>query len=200
MKVVGITGSGPGAGKTTFARHLAHEVVARGVLDYEILAFADPIKNMVRSLMRDMGYTDEMIESAFDHKDSVVLPRLGAVTPRHLMQTLGTEWGRHSVSPSIWRDVMKSRLEALEESGCKLAIVDDVRFTNEVQLLHQWSCVIYYIHGHPYGTADEHASEGNISMSSCDRAVRNWEEDLTTQFPVRSFDLAAYKYAEEVFG
>lgn len=64
---------------------------------WEVRKFADKLKAMICVLL---GCTIEQLEDR-DFKETP-LPELGNMTPRDLMISLGTEWGREMVTPNIW--------------------------------------------------------------------------------------------------
>lgn len=110
--VVGIAGSG----KTLVSKHL---VAKHG---FKRLRFAGPLKEMLKA---GLGLTDEQLDGALKTQP---IRELGGVTPRHLMQTLGTDWGRRLVHADLWTNRLRSILGEHEDG---LFVVDDVRFANE---------------------------------------------------------------------
>lgn len=65
------------------------------------------------------------------------------ITPRYILQTLGTEFGR-SVSEDIWIDYGLQRArEALAKN--KWAVLKDIRFLNEAKKLRQLGCEVWRI-------------------------------------------------------
>lgn len=58
------------------------------------------------------------------------------VSPRYLMQTLGTEWGR-AIDPQIWLKAWLREARAETWAGAKGIVVDDVRFLNEAEFLRR---------------------------------------------------------------
>ena len=85
--LLGIHGKA-GSGKSTAA-----QVLIDG--GFKRVKFADPLKNMLRAI----GLTDQHIEG--DLKE-VPCDMLLGQTPRHAMQTLGTEWGRGCIGGEFW--------------------------------------------------------------------------------------------------
>ena len=94
---------------------------------FTLLALAYPIKEMICGLLKvnmdmwdDRGWRETMI------------PLYGK-SPRQMAQTIGTEWGRGCVHPSMWLDRL------LEESGAsdENVAITDVRFDNEAHRVQQ---------------------------------------------------------------
>ena len=117
--IIGLCGY-MGSGKSTVARELAHLLP-----DAHIVPFAATIKRMCRAL----GLTEAQV---YGTEKDTPCELLGGKTPRHAMQTLGTEWGRGRIDDRIWLRAWKASIP----TGAKFVIVDDVRFANEVLELH----------------------------------------------------------------
>lgn len=145
MKIIGITGRA-GTGKDTVADIL---VKARG---YQRLSFADPIRQMVECLGIDC--------TSRDAKETPV-DWLGK-SPRFLMQTLGTEWGRQLVNPAIWLKHMERRIALAHELGCYGVVIPDVRFDNEAMLLSSMQAELWHIERPGVPRVENHASESGI--------------------------------------
>jgi len=88
------------SGKDTAAQHL---VTQHGFHSY---AFADPLRD---GLMHILNLSPCDFEG--EQKEQV-LPWLGR-SPRYLMQTLGTEWGRDTVHPELWLLLAAQNLDLL---------------------------------------------------------------------------------------
>lgn len=125
-RLIGIYSPHDGSGKSSLARYL---VDRHG---YELIKFADPIKDMLRVLIgAHMGYEDveEYIEGAKKEHKVCGFP----FTARDLQRTLGTEWGRE-LYPDIWVQIAKQAVqEALDQGGA--VVIDDVRFENEADMI-----------------------------------------------------------------
>lgn len=123
--LIGLTGP-KGSGKDTAAAALA----SRG---YEVFKFAAPLKEMLSSLLRYQGADDKtiyrMIEGDLKEEPS---PLLQDKTPRHAMQTLGTEWGRTLIGQRLWTDALSNAI-----ADKKNVVVTDVRFFNEARTINE---------------------------------------------------------------
>lgn len=102
------------------------------------------------------------------------LPQFGGKTPRMLMQTLGTDWGRNLVSESIWADIFTCRVKSCLAGGYPV-VVDDLRFVNEAQLLRSLGAHIVAIRRAGLVSVDAHASEHGLSHQLIDEYVENIE-------------------------
>lgn len=118
--LVGLIGR-KGAGKDTAAETLT----ARG---YGNVKFAGALKDMIRTLLAYQGADGRLIERMVEG-DLKETPTnlLAGQTPRHAMQTLGTEWGRDLIDSDFWVKAAIRRAEAYGQT-----VVTDVRFPNEM--------------------------------------------------------------------
>lgn len=104
------------AGKSASSQYLRQQ------FGFKVLKFADPLKDMLRAI----GLTTDDIEGDAKKEPNDLL--LGK-TPRHAMQTLGTEWGRIHIGEHFWSNLWASRL--LDRN---LVTNDDMRFPNEAEV------------------------------------------------------------------
>lgn len=131
MLIIGVMGP-IGAGKSTVADCL---VQAHG---FTRVKFAGALKAMMRAL----GLTDREIEG--DRKE-VTCPLLCGRTPRHAMQTLGTEWGRELIGADLWVRAALEEIGRLRRTGCPAVVVDDCRFQNEAAALRDLGGAIWHV-------------------------------------------------------
>lgn len=149
MRLIGIAGPAR-AGKDTLASYLLDNLDD----DWSRSSFADPLKDMLRAIGVDCS----------DDKKAVVSDDYG-VTPRHMMQTLGTEWGRQTIDNDIWVKAF-ARLNA-----GKCVIVPDVRFENEAELVREHGVLIHLV-GRG-GIEGNHVSENAIAFKPGDIVIDN---------------------------
>jgi len=153
-RLVGITGRAR-AGKTTVAEFL---VASFG---YEQHSFADPIRRFTCHLL---GITPAELEAAKEQ----AIPWIPGFSPRRLMQTLGTEWGRDMVSPALWIDSCLHRAAAAPGP----VVISDVRFDNEAAAIRERGGVVLRIKRDVDGVA-AHRSESGVEESLIDRTIHN---------------------------
>ena len=128
--------------------------------------FADALK---RGLAEMFGLTPDQLDG--DEKETE-LPWLG-VSPRYLMQTLGTEWGRSLVHPDIWVLATKKHMEHLVQNGNTRIVISDVRFRNEAVLVASLGPLVR-IERPRAGPANNHISEdGSAVAVFVDTIVKN---------------------------
>ena len=155
--VVGVTGAA-GAGKGTVASMLGwHEV-----------SFADPLYDMI-SVMT--GYSVEQLKDR-QFKEQAI-PWLGK-SPRQLLQTLGTDWGRDIVAKDVWRKIGARRIRGAQFLGVPCVVVPDVRFDDEADLIHdEFGGAIWEVTRPGAQTCVGHVSESGLSRNRIDRTLVN---------------------------
>lgn len=164
------SGTGPQSGKSTLASHLRKAFTAA-----PIVSFATPLKEMLEVFLGwwlpDLDGEDSLEFWLSGGGKEKPLAGLGdgcdAVTPRKLMQTLGTEW-RTLIDEKMWTKIMQRRLGVMFGSwGEEVVIIDDLRFAHELAEMKRWAKArdVQVIHIHvlrPSNPAptSKHASEG----------------------------------------
>lgn len=149
MRLIGIHGPAR-AGKDTLCSYMLDNLDGIWLRS----SFADPLKEMLRAIGVDCS----------DDAKAVVSDDYG-VTPRHMMQTLGTEWGRNLIDGDIWVKAF-ARLNA-----GKCVIVPDVRFENEAALVREHGVLIHLV-GRG-GIEGNHVSENAIAFKPGDIVIDN---------------------------
>ena len=122
INIIALTGKAE-SGKTTAAKYIVEKYT------YKRLRFADALKRMLKGL----GLSDEEIDGRFKFASCELL---GGKTPRHAMQTLGTEWGRELITPDLWIRALDRQLrDYINIEKCTQFVIDDLRFVNEAKYL-----------------------------------------------------------------
>jgi len=137
-----------GSGKTTAARHL---VEAHGFVR---LRWAEPLKAMIKTLIEVEGESDRWIDGDYKEK---IHPLLGC-TPRHAMQTLGTEWGRKCINPDLWVHLTVNRIVYNLMLDRKV-VMDDCRFDNEFTAIDRLKGQVIRLERPGLNTTSTHESE-----------------------------------------
>lgn len=149
--------AGPaGSGKSEVARHLEQEH------GFTRIRFAGPLKAMLRAFLASTGMPPDEVERAIEGDlKQVPLPALGGATPRHAMQTLGTEWGRDMIHPDLWASAWMAGTRAALKAGALGVVVEDCRFPNEAAAVRALGGLIVRL-DRPAGALAlaAHASEG----------------------------------------
>lgn len=141
--VVGVCGKAR-VGKDTFATYLADELNRRRKTRAVVRSFASPIKTMLAGMLlplagNDLSLMNRMLNGDYKEKkiDSI------GKSPRELLQTLGTEWGRDMVHKDIWMTVMLGTIMSFSSTDAAkiqdnlFVIIPDVRFDNEAEMVDE---------------------------------------------------------------
>jgi hypothetical protein len=153
--IIGITGAAR-SGKDTVADFILAE---QGGYRY---GFADPIRDMLAAIGIDMS--DPFWQA---HKEEPI--QVLGVSPRRMMQTLGTEWGREMVHPNLWVILASNKLMKL---GAGM-IISDVRFENEALWVRDLGGVIIHVQRDNASKVEPHASESGITFEEGDILLTN---------------------------
>lgn len=107
------------SGKDFSADHIIQEYPN---LKIAKVAFADAVRDMVRPIFDvDDIYRRGSKEDPIDGF---------GVSLREILQSLGTDWGRHMISEDIWVKILDKRV-AERYADYDVVIVSDIRFDNE---------------------------------------------------------------------
>ena len=162
MILIGLTGR-KRAGKTTVTRWLVNQY---GLME---VSFAAPLyRGLATMIGVDIGELQ-----AEDRKEAPI-EWLGK-SPRQMLQTLGTEWGRGMVHDEIWIRVAARAIKRARGAGCVGVVVSDVRFDNEAEFIVQQGGTLWTIQRpqKPTLASDRHASESGISTNWPARGLVN---------------------------
>ncbi len=158
--IIGLCGPS-GSGKTSLGILLDN----RG---YIYAPFAEPIKLMLKTLLEHQNVPERIIvEMLYGNRKEEVSEYLDFNTPRHAMQTLGTEWGRKLIGSDFWLTVWENRIEGHENVVC-----DDVRHLNEAKVIryHKGKVVRIMRDGTSIGL---HSSEREYEKIDADLIIHN---------------------------
>jgi len=159
--IIGFAGAA-GSGKDTAAQALIER------LGFKKASFAKPLKDTIDYLFR--------WESDWDSLEWKETPNVNGFghTPRHIAQTLGTDWGRNMISKDLW---VALALAQLPNEGNH--VFTDVRFPNEAAAVREAGGVIIFVRcvDRETGTAShDHESEAWLEWlyhyADCDIAAQ----------------------------
>jgi hypothetical protein len=159
--IIGLCGAA-GAGKNTVAERLRLEH------RFSPMAFADPLYAAVSAIT---GLTVEELQDRSRKENA-----LGWIScsPRRLLQTLGTDWGRNMIHEEIWVMATMQRIEASPEFDYCLT---DVRFPNEAAAIKARGGVVWRVVRPGFGVLDgetsSHESERGIPDEYVDDEIVN---------------------------
>lgn len=162
VNIIALWSPAPGCGKSTVAGILAQQ-------GYQIVPFAEPMKRMIVALLLRAGYSMEEAHQYTRVSKHEPLKRLrGEPTARHLLQTLGTEWGRDCISRDLWTGIWADEVLQREK-----VVVDDMRFVNEVAAVRKLNGQIWEIQRPGVTTTTKHRSEAGLPGVQFDRTIIN---------------------------
>jgi hypothetical protein len=120
------------------------------------LPFAAPIKEMVAALLHYQGVPPYSIQAMLlgGRKDAPSV-YLANQSPRHAMQTLGTEW-RELIDRRLWSNIWQQRLKLL---GSRNIVTDDMRFHHEAEAVRAAGGRILTVSRPGHKVCDRHISE-----------------------------------------
>ena len=124
--------------------------------DFAGLAFAEPIRGMLRELFASNGISEDFIDDRA--LKEAPIPALGT-SYRHLAQTLGTEWGRQCMGADFWLNIAGAYLADLKAQGYERFVVSDVRFANEAAWVRAQGGVVWRVERPGLASVRAHVSE-----------------------------------------
>lgn len=166
MKIIGFSG-GMGVGKSTAIKILEDLYPSHPVF---LVKFAQPLYDIQ--------------EAVYDRISSVYSRPSDFKKDRKLLQWLGTDWGRDTISNTLWVDLWKASVEEVKRDHVFLdepiIVCDDVRFDNEAETLKELGGYVIKL-VRPNNTAHaeggqgivNHKSESGISENLLDFVVYN---------------------------
>jgi hypothetical protein len=159
LTLIGLAGN-IGAGKSAAAAMVpgAHH-----------LQWADPI---YRGLAAMLDVPEEILRDRTNKEQPVTVSGVEIVS-RHLMRTLGTEWGRQLVHPDLWVRLTVGRIARIASAtGCTVFTICGTRFANELAAVRENGGEVWWI-DRPGTETGPHASDRMIVREQCDRVVVN---------------------------
>lgn len=169
MVLIGLVGRA-GSGKSTVAEHL---VSAHG---FRQEAFAAPLKDAAVAIF---GWSRADLEGdtperrAWREKIDVwwaARLRMPELTPRWVLQHLGTEVMRANFHEDIWVAAMQRRLQA---RGKDDVVVSDVRMLNEAWAIREAGGVLVRVERPGSSAASSHATEALADLLTVDLTLVN---------------------------
>jgi len=130
--VLGLVGA-TGAGKTILAHRLTRD---HGFINFHM---GQPLKDMLRAL----GLSEADVAGAPEQR---ARPQtlLGGKSARYALSTLGTEWGRNMITPDLWVNAVRLRIDShfTECPNPAPIVIDDLRFPSDWAVVQQFGGII----------------------------------------------------------
>lgn len=146
--------------------------------EYETYVTNDPFLEEHFSVMNRPEFEDFVERNGGD--EVVIMERYSIQvitnTPRKMLQTLGTEWGRNMIHPDIWVNSMMSLYEQSRVNGSNGNYPDwlmpDVRFPNEAKAIKDRGGILIKV-VRPGADTGDHVSEVLVDTIEADYTIIN---------------------------
>lgn len=167
MKLIGVTGF-KGSGKDAIGDIMCQK---KGYMKF---AFAAPVKSMAYVLLQNLDYTQNDIllalHGSIEQKEKQIPGLVEGVTPRRIMQILGTET-RDLLDRNLWTKILEIKLQKLP--ACTSVVICDVRFEHEVEMIQKLGGKIIKVIRPGVDLLSDHASETEIPHLHWDAVIHN---------------------------
>jgi len=160
-RLIGLYSHAPGSGKST---------VANMTWDFKKISFASPMREFCANLLSALGHDGVVLLRDRDKKEEKIA-EIG-VSPRQMMQTLGTEWGRSCIHPELWIMVAAGAVEQQRKLG-RDVVIDDVRFPNEAEMIRRLGGELWLVDRPGVVYEGGHSSEGALHDIVPDAVINN---------------------------
>lgn len=165
--LIGVLGR-KGSGKDTVSDYVVKK------FNFEKMTLAEPLKNACKELF---NFSDEQLYG--DLKETI--DPQWEISPRKVLQWLGTDVIRNRINelnPNIgnnfWVMLLRIKyLQKLSQNKIINVIVSDVRFQNEIDMIHQLGGKVIKLTRPSINNADAHESEKNIDNLKGDIDIIN---------------------------
>lgn len=177
LKIIAFSGL-KGSGKTYAVEKICEKLNASNT-QYQRMSFATRIRQMVISMFGER-ITPYLYDTVMKEAP---IPWLYNVTARLLLQKLGTEFVRNTISDTYWIDCVE---EQMLENPNIVYLFDDCRFENEASILRNYGAVNIRITSDDTVQTD-HPSEQLFTMLDEETILHNskdskFEEELNILF------------------
>jgi len=172
MNIIGITGKLE-SGKST----LASMICKKSTVESKKYAFAGALKNMCTD------YFGFKWADLYTIEGKKSIHPLWGITTREFMQRLG-QGLRDGIAPDVWVKVLETQL-LREQETFGLAIIDDVRMPNEVEMVHRLGGIMIRV------VRPDHVSEST--------GIKNHPSEQDLPDDIIEYDLVNYGTKEDLF-
>jgi hypothetical protein len=152
------------AGRARTGKSTAAELLLRMGAGKYLYSFADPLRAMLKA-----GLGIDLDNPYWAMRKEDPMPEFGGHSPRALLQSLGTEWGRQMVDANLW---LTLAAKALRQRGPGM-IVGDVRFANEAAWVRGMGGIVLHIERGNAPAVRPHVSEAGVERLATDLRIFN---------------------------
>ena len=136
------------------------------------LSLATPIKCMLVEMLDNMPLRYPPMDYVYNDELKDKPMKETGKSPRQMMQTLGTDWGRGMVNDDLWITIAKHQIDFIAGSVDKVAliVIPDIRFDNEAKLCDY---IIKVERRNQRFFVEDHASEKGVSKKYIGYTLQN---------------------------
>ncbi|MBB18354.1 MAG: hypothetical protein CMP20_02640 [Rickettsiales bacterium] len=168
VAIIGL-GHKKGSGKDATADILENHALSNGVKVLRI-AFAYTLKAVVGIMF---GLEADQLTT---QEGKAAVDPFWDVTPRQMLQWVGTDCFRNVLHPKIWITVLLRRLvAALNPDEDTLVLITDVRFPDEANAIRKWGGVVWRIDRPSVLEAEAEAKAANNPPHVSETALDDYE-------------------------
>jgi hypothetical protein len=149
-----------GSGKDTAADEMATQGYARYSFAQPIYAAVSAMLGVPVSTLRDREFKEAPLGEL-------------SVSPRVLMQTLGTEWAREMIREDFWVRIAAREWRRTQARARKGLIISDVRFSNEAEWIRSEGGMVIHVVRDDIQQVAGHISEAPINPDLIHYTVYN---------------------------
>lgn len=131
------------------------------------VSFADPLRTML--IASGICTVAQMVDPV---SKETPIEWLDDVTPRFILQTLGTEWGRDTICKEIWVRLGERTIQNRLGNGIGV-VVDDVRFKEEAEVIKRLGGIVVQITREGIDRTSGHSSENPLDPKYIDRIIHH---------------------------
>lgn len=177
MKIIGFTGRA-GTGKDTAVKALQLKYTDFFSREMPLhYSFAGPLRRGISAML---GSEIELMSHDPVQKNEIV--ELYGVSPRTMLQTLGTEWGRNLINDEIWviraKEIWKETLQFNQDA---IILISDCRFDNEAEAIQSMGGIVVELirPDNPHtsainsGGVSNHVSENGVNPKLISHTITN---------------------------
>jgi hypothetical protein len=100
------------------------------------------------------------------------VPGLNGISYRHMVQTLGTEWGQQHMGRNFWVQIAANRVNVMRQQGAQHIVISDLRFHHEATWVRESGGVIWRV-ARDAAPVRHHESEMQLHAIQADRVIDN---------------------------
>jgi hypothetical protein len=158
MRIIGLAGRAR-CGKDTVATMMQKEM--KGI----IISFADPLREATAKMF---GLPEERFHG--DHPEREVPDNYWGISPREMLQKVGTECARNVFGQDFWLKRMELELSTLQ---CNTLFIPAIRFENEAAWVRNRGGHVIHIYRDLGPKVNPHISEAGVEIGVYDYIINN---------------------------